>query len=174
MTEREDSETIEEITTPPRGRRVHEHRRAGTRLSPRVACAGRSESLGVAAVSALWGDGDPEVGRLSATAVVLARAGDGAGAAAPVSWVWADVLGGVGAAGAWRVVRAGGETECDRPLAAPGGVDAPDGGGAAVLAGASGAVAGLATAGPGASGQAGVPSECEHGRAVAGSGGGDG
>ena len=90
--------------------------------------------------------------------------------------LWADVLGGVGAAGAWWVVRAGGETECDRPLAASGDLDAPDGGGAAVprFLGTAGAVAGLATAGPGAGGRPGVPAECEHGRAVAGSGGSDG
>jgi hypothetical protein len=45
-------------------------------------------------------------GELPATAVVLAWAGDGAGAAAPVFWLWPDVLGAVGAAGAWWVVRA--------------------------------------------------------------------
>ena len=42
------------------------------------------------------------------------------------------------------------------------------------MAGAAGAVAGVAAAGPGAVGRDGVPSECEHGRAVAGSGGGHG
>src|SRR4051794_40344934 len=115
-----------------------------------------------------------QVGELHAAAVVPERAGDGAGAAAPVSWVSADVLGGVGAAGAWRVVCARGEAERDRSLAAPGDVDASDGGDPAIMAGAAGAMAGVAAAGPDAAGRAGLPSGCEHGRAVAGSGGSHG
>jgi len=110
------------------------------------------------------------MGELRASAVVPERAADGAGAAAQVPWVWADVRGGVGAAGAWGMVRARGASERDRPLAAPGDVDTMDGGGAAVVAGPPGTVAGVATAGPGSVGRDGVPSEREHGRAVAGSG----
>src|SRR5690349_16687417 len=103
----------------------------------------------MAALSALRGDRDLQVGELRATAVVPERAADGAGAAAPVPRVWADVLGGVGAAGARGLVRAGGAAERDRPLAAPGDVGAADGGGAAVVAGQAGAVATLAAARPG-------------------------
>src|SRR5436190_11291572 len=164
MTEGKDSETIRGITTPTRGPRVHEHRRARASVSPRAAGAGRPDGVGVAAVSALRGDGDLQVGELPASAVVLERAADGTGAAALVSRMWADVLGRIGAAGAWRVVRAGSEAERDRPLAAFRGVDAPDGGGAAVVAGAAGTVAGVAAPGPGPVGRDGLPSECEHGR----------
>src|SRR5918992_1883342 len=163
MTDEEDSETIGRVTPPARGHRVHEHRRARASVSPRAACARGADGVGVAAVSALRGDRDLQVGELRASAVVLERAADGAGAAASVSRVWADVLGGVGAAGAGRVVRAGGAAERARPLAAPGDLDTADGGGAAVVAGAPGAVAAVAAARPGPVGRAGVSSECEHG-----------
>src|SRR3954468_3789065 len=173
MTEGKDSGTRGRPLHRPGGRRVHEHRRTRASVSPRAARAGRADGVGVASVPTVWGDRGLQVGQLPAPAVVFERAAAGAGAAAPVSWVWADVLGGVGAAGAWRVVRARGAAGRDRPLAAPGDLGAPDGGGAAVVAGASGTVAGVAAAGAGPGRRAGVPSECEHGRALGGSGGGD-
>src|SRR5918992_2912369 len=135
MTDEEDSGTIGRVTPPARGRRVHEHRRARASVSPRAASAGGTDGLGMAAVSALRGDGDLQVGELRATAVVPERAADGAGAAASVCGVWTDVFGGVGAAGAGRVVRAGGAAERARPLAAPGDLDTADGGGGAGVAG---------------------------------------
>src|SRR4051812_18146389 len=128
----------------------------------------------MAGLSALRGDGDVQVGELRAPAVVPERASDGASAAASVSRVRADVFGRVGVARARRVVRAGGPSERDRPLAASGDIDASDGGGAAVVVGTPGAVAGLAAAGPGPHGRAGLSSEREHGRALAGPGRADG
>src|SRR4051794_1398080 len=111
MTDGKDSGTRGRPLHRPGGRRVHEHRRTRTSVSPRAARAGRADGVGVASVPTVWGDRDLQVGQLPAPAVVFERAAAGAGAAAPVSWVWADVLGGVGAAG---VMGVGGRTRRGR------------------------------------------------------------
>src|SRR5439155_8567829 len=103
--------------------------------------------VGLAPLPLVWRDADAQVGWLHPPPVDAGRAAGGAGAAALVRTVPADVLGAVPLAGAGELVCAGGPSVCPRPLAAPGHERAGDRRGAAQLAGQAGALAPVAAPG---------------------------
>jgi hypothetical protein len=160
-----------------RSLRAHEYRRMGEGISPRLARVGPPDGVGLAALPALWGDADVQVGALHPPPMDAGWPAGGAGAAPPLRALLPrrrpprHVRRAVGVAGAGELVRARGAPVRHRPLAASGHIGPPGGGGAAELAWEAGTLAPVAAPGSGARRRDGVSPECEHGRAVAGPGG---
>ena len=128
-------------------RQVHEYYRAWSEVSTIAARSGRAVSLGLEAVSAVWGNADAQARELYAAAVVFGWSEDGARTTALVLHVPENVLRAVSPAGERELVCAGSSPCRSGPLATRGDIAAADSRGAALMDGASGAVAIMAAIG---------------------------
>ena len=128
-------------------RQAHEYYRAWSEVSTIATRIGGPVSMGLEAMSEVWGHADAQARVLYAATVVFGWSEDGASTTALVSHLSEHLLRAVRTAGERELVCAGSSPCGGGPLATCGDIAAADGRGAPFLDGASGAVAVMAPTG---------------------------